>query len=63
MEQVTPGGRLTMSFPRDSVGNLLLHIKVRVVSTANSGPNTNGSQFFNTHKPTPYTENIQFLEM
>jgi cyclophilin family peptidyl-prolyl cis-trans isomerase len=52
-----PGYRFEDEFPVDNEGNFLLtHKDAGVLSMANSGRNTNGSQFFITHRATPHLD-------
>lgn len=52
-----PGYKFEDEFTMDDEGNLLLsHDSAGVLSMANSGPGTNGSQFFITHKETKFLD-------
>ncbi len=54
-----PGYKFEDEFPVDDQGNLLLkHEKAGILSMANSGPASNGSQFFITHNKIPNLDGI-----
>ena len=52
-----PGYRFEDEFPMDDSGNLVLsHDAAGTLSMANPGPDSNGSQFFITHKETKFLD-------
>ena len=51
----TGSGGPGYQFEDEVVGNPLTH-ETGVISMANAGPNTNGSQFFITHAPQPHLD-------
>ncbi|PID67722.1 MAG: peptidylprolyl isomerase [Flavobacteriia bacterium] len=52
-----PGYKFEDEIKRDSTGKpVLIHDRAGTLSMANAGPNTNGSQFFITHKATPHLD-------
>lgn len=53
----TPGYRFGSEFTKDEFGSLLYkHNDAGMLSMANGGPESNGSQFFITHRPIPHLD-------
>jgi len=53
----SPGYKFKDEFPKNNGDSLILtHATPGILSMANAGPDTNGSQFFITHKETPWLD-------